>query len=131
MSAFHRLRTFLHSLHGGLLRKNGHKDTNGSRSNGQPTKTFHTGEGGVVCELCHHEAALNVDGYGEAVPVPAFGPRMVCTACEIIGAHARPNCQERQMQESLTGEQWGTLKEPRVSSHKPRGSEDLRLAPAA
>jgi hypothetical protein len=30
----------------------------------------------VVCELCHHEAVLNVDGYGDAVPVPAFGPRM-------------------------------------------------------
>ena len=27
----------------------------------------------VVCELCHHEAVLNVDGYGDAVPVPAFG----------------------------------------------------------
>jgi hypothetical protein len=44
----------------------------------------------VVCELCHHEAVLNVDGYGDAVPVPAFGPRMICTRCGIIGAHARP-----------------------------------------
>ena len=26
----------------------------------------------VVCELCHHEAVLNVDGYGDAAPVPAF-----------------------------------------------------------
>jgi hypothetical protein len=34
----------------------------------------------VVCELCHHEAVLNMDGYGDAVPVPAFGPRMVCTS---------------------------------------------------
>ena len=33
----------------------------------------------VACELCHHEAVLNVDGYGDAVPVSAFGPRMVCT----------------------------------------------------
>src|SRR6516164_11256295 len=32
----------------------------------------------VVCELCRHEAVLNVDGYGDAVPVPAFGPRMIC-----------------------------------------------------
>jgi hypothetical protein len=28
---------------------------------------------------------------------------MVCTRCGIIGAFARPNWQERQMQESLTG----------------------------
>ena len=60
----------------------------------------------VVCELCHHEAVLNVDGYGDAVPVPAFGPRMVCTSCGIIGAFARPNWQERPASESLTGRQW-------------------------
>jgi hypothetical protein len=29
----------------------------------------------AVCELCHREAVLNVDGYGDAVPVSAFGPR--------------------------------------------------------
>jgi hypothetical protein len=40
----------------------------------------------VVCELCHHEAVLNVDGYGDAEPVPALGPRMVCTSC---GSSAR------------------------------------------
>jgi hypothetical protein len=32
----------------------------------------------VVCDLCHHEAVLNVDRFGDDVPVPAFGPRMVC-----------------------------------------------------
>jgi len=48
---------------------------------------------------------LNVDGYGDAVPVPAFGPRMVCTSCGIIGAFARPNWQERPISESLTGRQ--------------------------
>jgi hypothetical protein len=37
----------------------------------------------VVCELCHHEAVLNVDGYGDAVPVPAFGPSMVQDAGEL------------------------------------------------
>ena len=31
------------------------------------------------------------DHQGDAVPVPAFGPRMVCRSCGIIGAHARPN----------------------------------------
>ena len=60
----------------------------------------------VVCELCRYEAVLNVDGYGDAVPVPAFGPRMVCTSCGIIGAFARPNWQERAPSESLTGRQW-------------------------
>jgi len=52
----------------------------------------------VVCELCHHEAVLNVDGFGDTVPVPAFG-------CGIIGAFARPNRSDRE-QESLTGKQW-------------------------
>lgn len=60
----------------------------------------------VVCELSHHEAVLNVDGFGDAVPVPAFGPRMACTHCGIIGAFARPNWQERPLTESLTGQQW-------------------------
>jgi hypothetical protein len=59
----------------------------------------------VVCELCHHEGVLNVDGYGDGVPVPA---RMVCTSCGIIGAFARPNWQERPSQESLTGRQWSS-----------------------
>jgi len=48
----------------------------------------------------------SVDGYGDAVPVPAFGPRIVCTACVIVGEHARPNWQERAPHESLTGRQW-------------------------
>jgi hypothetical protein len=56
----------------------------------------------VVCD----EAVLNLDGYCDAVPAPAFGPHMVCTRCRIIGPHARPNWQERRPQESLTGRQW-------------------------
>jgi hypothetical protein len=28
-------------------------------------------------------------------PVQAFGPRMVCTGCGIIGADARPNWREK------------------------------------
>jgi hypothetical protein len=31
----------------------------------------------VTCELCHHAALMNVDGFGDAISVPAFGPRMV------------------------------------------------------
>ena len=37
-------------------------------------------------EVCRHEAVLNVDAYDEAIAVSAFGPRMVCTSCGIIGA---------------------------------------------
>jgi hypothetical protein len=44
----------------------------------------------IRCELCH-EAVVNVDVYAETVPVPSFGPRMVCTCCGIIGADVRPN----------------------------------------
>jgi hypothetical protein len=27
----------------------------------------------VVCDLCHHDAVLNVDRFSDDVPVPAFG----------------------------------------------------------
>jgi hypothetical protein len=50
---------------------------------------------------------MNVDAFRDAVPVPSFGPRMVCcTPCGIFGADARPNWQECEGRESLTGEQW-------------------------
>jgi hypothetical protein len=42
----------------------------------------------VSCWICHHAAVLDVEGYGDDVPVPWFGPRMVCTGCGIIGADA-------------------------------------------
>jgi hypothetical protein len=48
----------------------------------------------VTCLLCNHEAALPADGFPPETPVPAFGPRMVCTACGIIGADARPDWRE-------------------------------------
>jgi hypothetical protein len=60
----------------------------------------------VTCELCQHAALMNVDAFGDATPVPAFGPRTVCTCCGIIGAYARPNWKERSEQGSLTGVQW-------------------------
>jgi hypothetical protein len=40
------------------------------------------------------------------VPVPTFGPRMVCTRCGIVGADARPHWQEQPPRETLTGVQW-------------------------
>jgi len=49
----------------------------------------------VYCSACPRIVTFNVDAYPEAVPVPAFGPRMVCTGCGMIGADARPNWRER------------------------------------
>jgi hypothetical protein len=60
----------------------------------------------VTCEVCHHEALMNVDAFDDAIPVAAFGPRMVCTSCAIVGAYARPNWKERSQRESLTGGHW-------------------------
>ena len=33
----------------------------------------------VYCNACPRTVVFNVDAYPEALPVPAFGPRMVCT----------------------------------------------------
>jgi hypothetical protein len=41
---------------------------------------------------------MNVDAFSDAVSVPAFAPRMVCTRCGIVGADARPNWQEQSAQ---------------------------------
>jgi hypothetical protein len=60
----------------------------------------------VTCQLCHREALMNVDAFDDATPVPAFGRRMVCTSCGIVGADVRPNWQERSRRASLTGVQW-------------------------
>jgi hypothetical protein len=60
----------------------------------------------VNCWACHHQAVLAVDAWPDHVPVPSVGPRMVCTACGIIGADARPNWAERQERSTMTGVQW-------------------------
>jgi hypothetical protein len=60
----------------------------------------------VSCWLRHHGAVLAVDPWPDDVPVPSFGPRMVCTGCGIVGADARPNWTEGQERPSLTGTQW-------------------------
>jgi len=50
----------------------------------------------VYCTACPRSVVFNVDAYAETLPVPAFGPRMVCTACGMIGADARPNWTEHR-----------------------------------
>ncbi len=60
----------------------------------------------VSCWLCHHEAVLIADRWPNEVTLPSFGPRMVCTGCGIVGADVRPNWQEREGRESLTGARW-------------------------
>jgi hypothetical protein len=59
----------------------------------------------IRCEVCRHEATLNVDAYADEVTVPSFAPRMVCTCCGIVGADVRPNWRERPAPESITGMQ--------------------------
>jgi hypothetical protein len=60
----------------------------------------------VYCWTCHHQSVLAVDKWPDNVPVPSFGPRMVCTSCGSIGADARPNWAERQERPGLPGIQW-------------------------
>jgi hypothetical protein len=49
----------------------------------------------VYCSACPRIVVFNVDTYPETEPVLAFGPRMVCTGCGMIGADARPNWREQ------------------------------------
>ena len=44
---------------------------------------------------CGHHGVVDVERYGDDVPVPWFGPRMRCERCGHFGADARPNWQER------------------------------------
>ena len=60
----------------------------------------------VTCELCHHDVVLPVDAWGDAVPVPAFGPRMVCTRCGIVVADVRPNWRQKQLRADQIMERW-------------------------
>jgi hypothetical protein len=32
----------------------------------------------VACSVCHHEAVISAEPWPDSVPVPTFGPRMVC-----------------------------------------------------
>jgi hypothetical protein len=44
---------------------------------------------------CGHHCVVEVERYGDDVPVPWFGPRMRCERCGHLGADARPNWGER------------------------------------
>jgi hypothetical protein len=50
----------------------------------------------VRCHGCRHEVILNVDNYPGDLLVREFGPRMVCTKCDMVGADVRPNWKERK-----------------------------------
>jgi hypothetical protein len=50
----------------------------------------------VCCWQCHHRAIFSADPWPDDLPVPTFGPRMVCSRCGIIGADARPYWRERE-----------------------------------
>jgi len=52
----------------------------------------------VSCLLCRHESVLSAEPWPDNVPVPTFGPRMVCTRCGIVGADARPHWREKRAQ---------------------------------
>ena len=47
----------------------------------------------VYCESlwCNHSAVMNADALPEEMPVRSLCPRMVCTACGLIGADVRPD----------------------------------------
>ena len=52
---------------------------------------------GVWCSglgWCHH-GVVDVERYGDDVPVPWFEPRMRCERCGHLGGDARPNWQQR------------------------------------
>jgi hypothetical protein len=45
----------------------------------------------VSCHLCHHEAIISAALWPDDVPVPVFGPRMVCTP---MRDHWRPRAAD-------------------------------------
>jgi hypothetical protein len=49
----------------------------------------------VSCLKCHHPAVIDVDRYPDDVPVPSFGPRMVCSACGQRGAFVMPHWNDQ------------------------------------
>jgi hypothetical protein len=60
---------------------------------------------GVWCSGhgCGHHRVIDVERYGDDVPVPWLGPRMRCERCGHLGADARPNWSERSSDWTLRG----------------------------
>jgi hypothetical protein len=84
----------------------------------------------VCCWACHHRAIMSADPWPDGVPVPTFGPRMVCTRCGIIGADARPHWQEQPQRESLTGVRRFGYREPwmpKLGADTPRHNAPARI----
>jgi hypothetical protein len=44
----------------------------------------------VSCWQCHHRATLSADPRPDHMPVPAFGPRVVCTRCGALWVSSHP-----------------------------------------
>jgi hypothetical protein len=62
----------------------------------------------VYCSVglyCHHSAVVDADRWPDEMAVRDPCPKAVCTRC-VIGADVRPNWQECEERESLTGEDW-------------------------
>jgi hypothetical protein len=78
----------------------------------------------VTCELCHHEAVLPVDRWDDVVLVSAFGLRMACTRCGIVGADARPNWREMHASGEITRAEASTMR--RRSTPSPSGAALMR-----
>jgi hypothetical protein len=49
----------------------------------------------LSCWNCHHQGVLLADHWPDRIAAPTFGPRMVCTGCEIVGADATPMLPQR------------------------------------
>jgi hypothetical protein len=47
----------------------------------------------VYCDSlwCNHSAVVNADALPDEIPVRSLCPRMVCTACGLVGADVRPD----------------------------------------
>jgi predicted DNA-binding ribbon-helix-helix protein len=43
---------------------------------------------------CRHEATMSVDDYADAIELPSFAPRMVCSKCGGKRIEVRPNWKE-------------------------------------
>jgi hypothetical protein len=50
----------------------------------------------VICvdPKCRHEATMSVDDYADAIELPSFAPRMVCSRCGGKRIEVRPNWKE-------------------------------------